>query len=115
MIDHLLAAYAKADHEDEQNPTEASWAAREAAREAVTNAHQAAIIAQLTTMVPGDGLTREELTRRSRSNLVDIVLAQIGQVTLLQRELAEAEMKNAQLTVKCDAFFRASVSGSRVE
>ena len=53
-----------------------------------------------------DGLSREELMQRSRGNLVDVILAQIGQVTQLQKELATATWQAQLLADQRDHVLR---------
>lgn len=50
-----------------------------------------------------DGSSREELLRRSRSNLVDVILAQIGQIDLLQKALGIAAWETHLLADQRDA------------
>ena len=61
---------------------------------------------QASAAEPSDGLSREELLRRSRGNLVDVILAQIGQVTLLQKELATATWQAQLLVDQRDAVIK---------
>lgn len=54
----------------------------------------------------GDGTSREDLKKRPRKDLIDIILASIGHARLLQWEWAKSEQRLAKLRVRYEDAVR---------